>query len=233
MSKRFTATDKWDDPWFYGLSDKEKLFWLFILDKCDHAGIYRPNMPLLRAYIPGFEPDSHLKAFEGRIQKKSPEKWFIPKFIEFQYGTLNPDNRAHLSVINALKKEGLYKPLISSLQGAKDKDKDKDKDSSLGKSENPLTAWFEELWARYPKKDGRKAAERHFRATVDSEARLGEIRTALDNYLKSVAGKDLQYVKNGSTWFNNWEDWVEKDGGGETWEQKAAREAQAKLAAKN
>lgn len=67
---------------------------------------------------------------------------------------------------------------------------------------------FEKLWASYPKKDGKKEAERHFRASVQSEKQWGEINQALANYLRHVKGKELQYVKNGSTWFNNWQDWV-------------------------
>ena len=42
------------------------------------------------------------------------EKWFIPDFIDFQYGVLNPDNRAHNSVIQLLNKYNLsleIKPL--------------------------------------------------------------------------------------------------------------------------
>jgi ABC-type antimicrobial peptide transport system permease subunit len=54
-------------------------------------------------------------------------KWFIRSFIEFQYGTLNPDNRVHLSIINILEKNKI-KPLVSPLLGVKDKDKDMDKD---------------------------------------------------------------------------------------------------------
>ncbi len=49
-------------------------------------------------------------------------------FIEFQYGNLNPENRAHKSVIDQLVKyqikEGAYKGLTRPLQGCKDMDMD-------------------------------------------------------------------------------------------------------------
>jgi len=67
---------------------------------------------------------------------------------------------------------------------------------------------FNEIWGCYPKKDGKKQALRHFKASVKTESDLKRIRLALDHYLNSqrvVQG----YIKNGSTWFNNWEDWVE------------------------
>ena len=67
---------------------------------------------------------------------------------------------------------------------------------------------FLELWNQYPKRDGRKEAYRHFKNSVNSEEDWTLIQTALKNYLASgVVAKG--YVKNGSTWFNNWRDWIE------------------------
>lgn len=67
-------------------------------------------------------------------------------------------------------------------------------------------AAFEGLWQHYPNKDGRKAALRHFRASVRSTADLVRIRDALRNYLASDRVQK-GFVKNGSTWFNGWQDW--------------------------
>lgn len=71
-----------------------------------------------------------------------------------------------------------------------------------------ITGWFEALWGRYPSKDGKKAAERHFLATVHDVEDLRRITQALDRYLASDRVRN-GYVKNGSTWFNNWPDWVD------------------------
>jgi hypothetical protein len=67
---------------------------------------------------------------------------------------------------------------------------------------------FEELWKRYPNKDGRVQAENKYDTTVKTEEDLILINKALDNYLASdnVA---RGYIKNGSTWFNNWQDWIQ------------------------
>ncbi len=133
MAKRFTASEKWDDPWFCSLNPIEKLFWLYVLDKCDHAGLWQANWPLVKFHL-GEIPD--LSKFEGRLSEIERDRYFIQKFIEFQYKSLNPANKVHQSIISKLEKQGACKPLGSPLQGAKDKDKEKDKDKDKDKVPN-------------------------------------------------------------------------------------------------
>ena len=66
---------------------------------------------------------------------------------------------------------------------------------------------FSELWEAYPNKDGRKAAEKAFRASVKTSDDLDDIKQALSNYLGSEKVQ-RGFIKNGSTWFNNWRDWI-------------------------
>ena len=40
MAKRFTDTDKWKKGFIKNLPAKYKLLWLYILDDCNHAGIW-------------------------------------------------------------------------------------------------------------------------------------------------------------------------------------------------
>lgn len=69
---------------------------------------------------------------------------------------------------------------------------------------------FEAVWSKYPKKLGKTAAERHFLKTVVNDQDLADINKALDNFLNSKQGKgNPQYIPHGSTWFNNWRDWVD------------------------
>jgi len=71
---------------------------------------------------------------------------------------------------------------------------------------------FETLWIRYPRRLGRREAERHFRSSVRSDQNWQDINCALDNYLKTdnVINK-TKFIQHGSTWFNNWRDWVSVD----------------------
>ena len=108
MAKRFTDTDKWQKFWISQLSPNYKLFWVYLLDMVDNAGIYDVNLGLAQYLLNVELEESHiLKAFGKHIVVVKKNKWFIPKFIEFQYGDLNPANKAHLSAINKLKKYNL------------------------------------------------------------------------------------------------------------------------------
>lgn len=129
MAKRFTDTDKWKKPFIKSLQAPYKLLWFYILDDCDHAGIWIVDLEVAGLRC-GFDytEDEALNIFKGQVEViKNGTVWFIRDFVEFQYGELNPKNRAHNSVINRLNKYGI-KPLTSPLQGVKDKDKDKEQE---------------------------------------------------------------------------------------------------------
>lgn len=136
MAKRFTDTNKYRKPFIRGLQGAYKLLWDYLYHDCDHAGIWIVDFEVAQIYIGNdmlVNQSDALKYFndgEVRIIPFDGEsKWFIPSFVDFQYGELNPSNRAHNSVINILSKQNLYsldKGLIRGLQDSKDKDKDKD-----------------------------------------------------------------------------------------------------------
>lgn len=69
------------------------------------------------------------------------------------------------------------------------------------------TPEFEAFWLKYPKAVGKKEAYRHYRATVQTEADRGDLETALKNYISSKRVKD-GFIQDGSTWMNNWKDFV-------------------------
>lgn len=69
-------------------------------------------------------------------------------------------------------------------------------------------AAFAKIWARYPCKSGKKAAERHYRASIQTTDDMEFAEQALDHYLASDRVQ-RGFIQNGSTWFNNWRDWLE------------------------
>jgi len=144
VAKRFTETGKWKKKWIRELSPEMKLFWFYLLDNCDHAGIWEVDIKLAAFQIEVELDESEiLNTFNRKIVPFKPGKWFVPKFIVYQYGELNKSNRAHLSVIKILTKYGLYKGLneveqgaYKILEGAKDKDKDKELDKVKDKDKD-------------------------------------------------------------------------------------------------
>ena len=110
MAKRFTDTDKWKKGWFKGLTPKQRLFWLYVLDDCSAAGIWDVDLEVAGIRIG--EPIDVSEAVEvlgtDVVWFDNNEKIFIPKFIDFQYGVLNENSRPHASVIKMLDKYDLY-----------------------------------------------------------------------------------------------------------------------------
>ena len=103
MAKRFTDSEKWEDPFFTELTNEYKLVWIYLLDKCDHAGFYKVNIKMLNFCLNSeLTEGSILDKFNSRIKVLSPEKWFIPKFIVFQYGDLDDSSRFHKSILKTL-----------------------------------------------------------------------------------------------------------------------------------
>lgn len=138
MAKRFTDTEKWKKLWVQELPPEMKLLWIYLLDSCNHAGVWDKNLRLAEFQL-GIKLDEDTILYQyfpnKIISLGNGNRWFIPKFIEFQYGSLNPNNKAHNSVIQILKSYDLYdgKGVVSPLQAPKDKDKVKVKDKVMDK----------------------------------------------------------------------------------------------------
>jgi uncharacterized protein YdaU (DUF1376 family) len=74
-----------------------------------------------------------------------------------------------------------------------------------------LSDSFEKLWSEYPNKTGKKEALRHFNASVKTVEDLQKIWKAINNYMNHLLQpqNSFKQFQNGSTWFNNWRDWVD------------------------
>ena len=138
MAKRFIDTGLFRKKWIRQLDPSMKLFWIYLLTDCDHAGIWDVDVERASFQI-GVELDEStiLNTFNRKIVPFKDGKWFVPKFVDYQYGELNENVNAHKSVIKLLTKYGLYvdNQLLPNSSATvkvnnltvKDKDKDKDK----------------------------------------------------------------------------------------------------------
>lgn len=161
MAKRFTDSDKWKKIWFRKLSPAEKCFWNYLTDNCNHAGIWDVDFETAFHFIGQKLDESKIRlTFQKQfVEIDGGKRWFIIDFIEFQYGKLNPENKAHKNIIpllnkyNLLDDEGGLKGLPTPLQGDKvmvmDKDKEIDKEMEKGK-ELPLHPLQLKIKESYP-----------------------------------------------------------------------------------
>jgi hypothetical protein len=163
MAQRFTDTQKWEDEWFTEMSNDYKIIWIYLLDTCDNAGIWKQNIKLLNFSCgTNISLERLAEIFKGRITKIDTDKWIINKFCVYQYGIdfLNSKNKAVLSAIKKLiiarvlevDTSGIYTPKIVfdnsidtlsipyqyTTDSIKDKDKEKDKVQDIIKEQEEV-----------------------------------------------------------------------------------------------
>ena len=81
---------------------------------------------------------------------------------------------------------------------------------NIKESQASLTDRFEKLWKQYPKKQGKKVAFAAYKRAIKKGVQDKDIELGISNYNKyiKITKKDYQYIKQGSTWFNQscWDD---------------------------
>lgn len=136
MAKRFTDTDKWKKGFMKSLSTKYKLLWLYIVDDCNHAGVWETDFEVASIRIGSkISENEAIKHFAEQIRIfDNGDKWFVPKFIDFQYGQLNSNSRPHQAVIKLIEKYDLY-----SIKGVDNIDTSDSPKTSLKRFKKPTT----------------------------------------------------------------------------------------------
>lgn len=148
MAKRFIDTDLFRKPLMRSLEAPYKALWIYLLCECDHAGVWDVELDVAQIRMGmTIDPEKAVEKLGGAVVViDGGAKWWLPEFVQFQYGTLNPANRVHASVISVLSKhgidpnaerenKGLVRPLTRAKDKAKEKDKDKDKEQEGGAGE--------------------------------------------------------------------------------------------------
>jgi hypothetical protein len=222
MSKRFTETDIWNEDWFIEMPKEYKLFYFYLKDQCNHAGIWRPNLRIFEA-INEVKIDLK-KALQFYNEEKERIKiletghWFLIDFFVFQYGaTFNKANRVHQSIESIYNKEDIELTSIRGLKDLKDRVKEKDKEKDkinykgvlekvVSENEIILPKGFELLileWLKYKSEKGQSYKETGLKTLIktflkDSNSNVTEGRKMLDYSMsKNYAGLFKEKI-NGS-----------------------------------
>jgi hypothetical protein len=179
MAKRFIDTNLFRKKWIRELESDMKLFWIYLLTDCDHAGIWDVDVDRASFQL-NFQlsEEKILNTFHKKIVPFKRDKWFVPKFIEYQYGELNETIRPHASVIKILSKYELYKGLINPLKTPKNKSKKQDQLKDIEKELPGLQKKFES-------RDVQKEFE-HWKDYLDSKGKkYVNYKSAFRNWLRN------------------------------------------------
>jgi predicted phage replisome organizer len=94
-----------------------------------------------------------------------------------------------------------------------DKERDKNKSIIYADSESALVSEFEQIWKTYPRKEGKaNALKAYIKARTDKKdpVSMEDVQSGLQAYIEYIKaeGTPTQYIKHGSTWFNQrcWND---------------------------
>lgn len=142
MPRRFTDTEKWRDEWWGSLTNDYRMIWLYLVDSCSIAGIWKKDFRGLNFNCnTNVTENDFLKAFGARLIDKG-NFYFIPKFLRYQCPKgLNSNKPAILSIVKELENNNLITTVSESLGNdfliikdkGKGKGKIKDKGEGKGK----------------------------------------------------------------------------------------------------
>lgn len=208
--KRIIDPEFWSDEEVGAWPYEARLFYIACWNFADDAGRMKAHSSLLKSQIFPYDLRVDIEKLKNILSSKI--QWYTVNGS--QYGVIR----------NFLKHQRIDKPSPSKLpipppiqedstnhprSLPPNTTKDKLIEDKLSKV-NTNTAWeeFESIWCMYPKRIGKKEAERHFKAQIKNQEDLLNIRKSLENYLKSDRVK-RGFIQNGSTWFNNWRDWID------------------------
>jgi hypothetical protein len=107
MSKRFIDTGFLDQKWIRKLSPEKKVFLIYLMLKCDNGGIIELDLEDASFWIGkkindiNFLPENYL------IPLNDSCKYFMPKFVEWQYKDLSSNKYIVAQARQILEKHGL------------------------------------------------------------------------------------------------------------------------------
>ena len=211
MAKKFIDSGLFDDSWFMDLSLSAKVFWIYCITKCNHAGIIDLNEKLcqFQTGIKGLQ--TVIKELGNRIITLKNNYYFIPKYIEYQYPNFpNSKVRQQESAIKILEefnlidstnltlKKGLTNPYDSVSDNVNDNDNDSDDKKNKGiclmKNSGVTTDDIKQAFAKT--NDLKNANHIHyFNAMLDWSESKGEMRKDWIATARTFARKDLDAGK--------------------------------------
>lgn len=115
MAKRFIDTEMFCDEWFCELSKDTKLFFVYFITSCDHAGVLKLNRKLCEFQTGLKNIDSIINELGNSLVTVGNSVYFMPKFIKFQYPNFPQSTvKQQDSALKILKQYGFWDEELNS-----------------------------------------------------------------------------------------------------------------------
>jgi hypothetical protein len=220
MAKRFIDTNIFNDEWVNSLSKDGKLFFLYYITTCDHAGVLKLNKKLCEFQTGLKSIDTLTKELGNSLVTVKDGLFFMPRFIKFQYPNFPQSNvKQQDGAIRILKElgfwnsetnsyltltQGLVDPYVNvsdyvikkikskkiSFEDSSFFDKVKFKEAMPADWSKVKLAYYFDAALRYSK-EGNKYVEWH--TAVMSWAKKDEIQGKI-NFISKSAPQGLQFL---------------------------------------
>ena len=203
--KRIIDPEFWSDEEIGQWTCAGRLFYIACWNFADDAGVLKAHSSLLKSQIFPYDLRIDIEELKEMVSKKilwysvsGSQYGFVKNFLKHQ--RIDRPSPSKLPIPPQINEDS------TNTRGVVLPNTTKDNISEVNISKPSFD--FESIWNKYPKRVGKKESIRHFKSQVRSEEDYKNIIIALENYLKSERVAK-GYIQNGSTWFNNWQDWVE------------------------
>lgn len=206
--------DKWSNEWFMDLSPDHKLAFLYIWDTCDQAGAWDINIKLLN-FTAGINVDKNelITAFGDKILMLSDNKLWIKDFCKIQYPELLTTTSNKVKTVKRLLREyDLNKYFPSSLTSLELPRPDKTRPTLVFNKSN-IHAKVDELYKKYPKKEGKMDGMFKLAALLKTDEDLEKFESCFNKYMEKLRAEKTkpEFIKMWSTFCNQYldfEDWA-------------------------
>lgn len=220
--KRFTETSKWRDPWFRRLTPPAKLLWQYVCDNCISVGLIDLDLEAASFDIGVDIKESHVEEIMTRLQFLGSGKYFIPKFIHFQYGVLSPNCPPHKTVLKLIEQhqieevEGVYSYPNARVdiphKNGKEEEEDKDRN---GKPPEFQVFKPTPVMLRINKMFGRRDSTKWSKSELKSLAAIEPIQeddfAVVEKHYRLAIPKEDDYRRHDlPTLLNNWNGEVDR-----------------------
>lgn len=220
MAKRYTDAKKWSHPWFRNLPLKAKIVWLYLLDDCDHAGVWIVDYEIASMRVGfAFSEEDLIKWFDFKLYWLDRSRLFVRGFIEFQQGDrLNPANRCHRSILDILSKYSIHLDDPKMTLARPIDEPSKVLCNSNSNSNSNVRLDFVALYNKYPRKEGKSSGILRCEKLIKTQAEYDSLSKAIDSYSNHCA-KTGQIIKHFDSFLGSdrtghpWKDWADPNAG--------------------